>query len=285
VAIVFAAMLTVIGSAQPVWANQDTKAIVFIGDSLMSDHGKASGQTSLNTVQITADKLGSDYHTINKSEGGYSTWDWVDDKKGSFSSALADASSSGARVAAVMLGTNDSLHIVKTSPANYKLNLQNLVDRLTTSGIQKVVISNPPWVTNQAAKQRSRTLLQSYRDVVDELAREMPTVYRGFDAYGATENRPDMFNKDGVHFSDAGYNLAGSSWALTLKSILATSQAANQAESAKPESKVVGLGDFALIWSAATLTTMAALVIGFALGRSSARRTAKKPKKTAAKNK
>lgn len=198
--------------------NQPRQTVVFIGDSLtygMTDGGRAP----LNAVQIAGGALGlENYRVIDDGHNGATTGDWIEPDKEYLADALTDVDNSGATTVMIMLGTNDA---PATSAAKYKSNLKTLIGDLKSAGVQKIVLNQPPWTACGKKCQTKNQRLVDYDKVLSDLAKNDSQVYSGFAAYNLTKDKPNLFISDGIHMTEAGYNVLGEGWAAAVKAATA----------------------------------------------------------------
>jgi lysophospholipase L1-like esterase len=235
------------------------RAVIMIGDSLTyGTSNNADGRDGLDAVAAANGQLGlAGWNLINEGHGGFTAKDWTRNKNQCLTDALADARTTGATTAAIMLGTNDTFQ--GFSIDDYKNNMRDLVERLEAGGITTIILNGAPWIKKEETK--NNVQLGDYWRALGEIAEKDSAVRLGFNAYPATENHDDYYISDGVHLTTTGYKVLGNGWAGALAKL---PSAADATSSAKTGSFDFGgwLND-SRTWITAIVATGVAFTLGW----------------------
>jgi hypothetical protein len=90
---------------------------------------------------------------------------------------------------------------IRCSPAQYRANLSQIVDRLEQTGARLICATTTPWPGRRIENQ---FLIDTYNDVATELMTERGVVIDDLNQLVATSGA-DWYLPDGVHYTDAGY--------------------------------------------------------------------------------
>jgi lysophospholipase L1-like esterase len=194
-----------------VFVSPYSTTIGFIGDSITSgvaNNGIGNIVAANKAVDSAVSDLGSGFFANNKGINGSTTQSWLS----SIDANAASLMSGGVEVVSIMLGTNDCGSILT---ADYKSNLQTIIDRLHIAGIRKVILQNSIYRVGCAAR------LPEYHAAIAELVTEN----NGYVLQGDTSAYEYFANNqaelgDGVHPSEAGHVTLGAYWANAIKSNL-----------------------------------------------------------------
>jgi lysophospholipase L1-like esterase len=124
----------------------------------------------------------------------------------------------GADIAQIMLGTNDAG--MGISIAEYKQNMQTIVDTLLGSGVKKVMINKPIYAASVSDKINEYwEYLQTSPSVFDDVG----VVKGDEEAYDWFKGRTYLLDGDGggFHPDEYGYEILGQFWAKALQRVIA----------------------------------------------------------------
>ena len=180
-----------VGSVWPVniWPR---KRVLMIGDSITE--GQQSLPAAYPYATVVASLLGEGYDVTQVGCGGATTWDWS-----SFGGVTLcggefwEPSVYEARaipnlpvdIATVMLGTNDATGFFEPAPippADYRLNLIDLVTNLLEDGAARVMLMTPPPMCD-SADAATVARLDAYRIIVNAICDADERVVCGPDVY------------------------------------------------------------------------------------------------------
>lgn len=184
--------------------------IGYIGDSITQGTGNFR-----TAIDVEVGVLGRDYEAINHGVGGATSKDWQPDRS-LYNTVIADLKARHARVASIMLGTNDARDDIATSPEAYKKNLAMLVSSLLTSGtIQQVIINYPPYAVPGSRGlwgAQSPQRLTAYMAQLDTLVDGKRVLKGDTESYHYFEAHQNEL-VDGIHPNGEGYSQLGKLWA------------------------------------------------------------------------
>jgi hypothetical protein len=183
--------------------------IGFLGDSITNEINYVTKGTTMAMV------LGSGYTTVVQGVGGSKSVDWATDNFSGGTPILTNAinafQSGNVEIVNIMLGTNDS---GGTPIANYKANIQTIVDSLKTVGIRQVILNCPIYSTSHLL---SNDLILGYCGALQELADENGGFALMGDsaAYDWFENNTSAL-PDGTHPNEDGMVQLEEFWAAAI---------------------------------------------------------------------
>jgi hypothetical protein len=205
-----------------IFASPYSLKIGFIGSSTV--HGVAnngSGNITANPKATDAamTDLGDGFSAVNKGVSGSTTTTWLNNSY--LTTAISDFTAQGVEVVEIMLGTNDSYvntdgtYNGGTTPAEYKVNTQTIIDQLLASGVKKIILNESQYVNRDTSTYaNANTNILAYRQVLDELADGRDVLRGSTNTYDTFKNDLSLTSGDGVHpTSPVGHETLGQLWA------------------------------------------------------------------------
>lgn len=184
-------------------------AILFIGDSITSGQevttapvGPCATDLSLGVVTVTG---------VNEGVPGSKSGDWLPGST-NYNAAVTAGSEAGARIAHIMLGTNDSGGTPVTQAA-YRANMIDLCDGLITLGYI-VVVSYPPYAPDHIVP------VTSYCRAIDSLVDNFHIFQGDTQAQDYFRDNPDALQSDDIHPTQDGSNYLAGLWAQAMQALV-----------------------------------------------------------------
>ncbi len=204
-----------------------TALIVGVGDSITNGGSNGGGVSPLTPLQtyLSGDSNFISATTYNEGISGTETSDWQPGGS-DYNTALAEIQSQGANMVTIMLGTNDAKTANNVSAAQYKTNMQNIINGFLGAGIQRVFVSYQPYIDYPQQSgiwnAQSDIDLQGYEAEIDSLDNGSTVREMGNDPnlYTTTESATGTYLIDGVHLTTSGVNLFGNEWGQDIDAIL-----------------------------------------------------------------
>lgn len=186
--------------------NSYAKKIGFVGDSLTVGTGGTS-----SAVQSEIAALGGDYTAINRGLGGATTEDWLPGKP-LMDSTLLVFESENIKTVSFMLGANDSM-LSNISMERYEENVRSITSALINkAGVECIIINYPTYIRTDDMQVKG--YITSYHEALDRIVNDKDILKGDTKGYDEFKERTDeMMSKDGVHFTNKGYQTLGKYWA------------------------------------------------------------------------
>ena len=197
----------------PVLNTNPEHVIGYIGDSITSGQGSSEPGALVEYLTLQADGYLVGYN--NQGEPGARISQW---QPGGtyFNNALSSFESTGVDTVSIMLGTNDAGD--GTSSSTYETEMQNIISALLTqgTGINRVILNYSPYETNnsvyvESSAQIDQSLL-TYQNVLKQIALSTSGVNIGDTSFYNQVQENQSLLSDGIHPTQAGYNLMGADW-------------------------------------------------------------------------
>lgn len=170
------------------------KRIVLFGDSIMA--GYHDGMVSSEFTNRIKDAFPAN-KVLNLSVAGFKTSDAVPVTK-KVTNLKPD-------VCVIMLGANDVSTFEEIKPGKFASNLTYIINEI---GADKAVLVSPPYTDWHKNLRRPWTRQIQFELVTEHLSKQLDVEYVDLlHAMSAVENVDELLQRDGLHFSNKGYDL------------------------------------------------------------------------------
>lgn len=184
---------------------QETKTILFFGDSITAGYGLEPEQAFPALIQEKIDSLDINYNVVNAglsgetSAGGLRRVDWILQQE--------------IDIFVLELGGNDGLRGI--DPNSTKNNLQGIIDKVQqTYPDAKIVLTGM-----QAPPNLGKIYTDRFREIFYELADENDVIFMQFILEGVAGD-PQLNQSDGIHPTAEGHQILADNLWETLQPIL-----------------------------------------------------------------
>ena len=179
---------------------QESKTILFFGDSITAGYGIDSYDAFPALIQEKLDQSGYNYRAVNAglsgetSAGGVRRVDWILQQK--------------VDIFVLELGGNDGLRGI--DPADTKRNLQAIMDRVWETYPDVIMVLTGM----EAPPNMGEAYTTAFRSIYRELADENEVIFMPFILEGVAGD-PDLNLPDGIHPTEEGHEIvARNIWSL-----------------------------------------------------------------------
>ncbi len=179
---------------------QESKTILFFGDSITAGYGIDSYDAFPALIQEKLDQSGYNYRAVNAglsgetSAGGVRRVDWILQQK--------------VDIFVLELGGNDGLRGI--DPADTKRNLQGIMDRVWETYPDVIMVLTGM----EAPPNMGEAYTTAFRSIYRELADENDVIFMPFILEGVAGD-PDLNLPDGIHPTEEGHEIvARNIWSL-----------------------------------------------------------------------
>lgn len=170
--------------------------IVCFGDSITAGYNNESEKARISPIiKKKLRTLGSRDEIILHGVCGEDTNDGL--------KRLSKVMAENADYTIIFFGANDAANHHAVSPKEFYKNIQVMVENL---GTQKIILVTPPYHNDQVENEnRSNDLVQLYREQALQVATDfrLPVI----DLFSEMNGNDELLLKDGLHFSESGYEL------------------------------------------------------------------------------
>ncbi len=186
-------------------AAQETKTILFFGDSITAGYGIDEENAFPALIQAKTDSLNLNYRVVNAglsgetSAGGLRRVDWILQQH--------------VDIFVLELGGNDGLRGI--DPENTKENLAGIMDKVKEKYPEALIVLTGM----EAPPNMGRDYTESFRQIYSELNEQYDVIFMPFILEGVAGD-PDLNLADGIHPTEEGHKIVAKNLWNYLKPVL-----------------------------------------------------------------